>query len=287
MKNHYRLAFASVMGVILSYTLVFLAALPMRYLRLNFGRKVFIASTVAGFALLCSFQLWQWSARYLSLCFLIGTYRELEERNYSVFMSSAVSVLLTAGANILFLFSYTKFSGEGLRLLLTEKAAPLYEQFKNMPQFKNMDLEQLIWFLPSGLVITFMIVVFVSLTVARVPRTIKDIAQLRQFRLPDEVIWIFLASLACSILDFGYPLLQVAGTNVLFVAVAAYFFQGLAVFTYFLDRLRVFGLWRVLAYFLACFHLIPLISGLGILDYWFDFRTIENKEIKNNKLNIS
>ena len=91
-ENWGKLAFTSVMGLILSSTFVFLAALPIRYTRLYFGRWVFLSITLLGSGLLFAFKQWQWAIVYLCLNLLIGSYRELEEKKLSIFISALVSI---------------------------------------------------------------------------------------------------------------------------------------------------------------------------------------------------
>lgn len=276
----FRWAFTSLMGVALSYAFVFLAALPIRYMRLIYGRRVFLFTSLVCSATLLAFGLWQWSLVYFSLCFLIGVYRELEEKNFSIFIASTVTVLVTAGTNLFAVFGYTRWTGQNMKLLLTEKAEPIHQQLQQMPRFKEVDLTELVWYIPSGLIITLMVIIFISLTVTRLPNSPRKHLQMRMFRLPDWTIWAFIISLATTFLDLGSTVLSVAGSNVLAITMAAYFFQGLAVFTYFLDRLSIHGFWRLLAYFLVFFQMFIFVSGLGILDYWFDFRF---KNLKNKK----
>lgn len=279
----YRWAFTSVMGVILSYAFVFLAALPIRYLRLIYGRRVFVFTSFVCMGTLLAFGLWQWALVYFSLCFLIGVYRELEEKNFSIFLASTVTVLVTAGTNLFAVFGYTRWTGQNMKVLLTEKAQPIYTQLKDMPRFKEMDLTELVWFIPSGLIITLMVILFVSLTVTKLPSSPKKQTQMRMFKLPDWAIWTFIVSLAATFIDLGSVFTTLVGSNILAISMAAYFFQGLAVFTNFLDRLSIFGFWRLLAYFLVFFQMFIFVSGLGILDYWFDFRFRDNKNNKHVK----
>ncbi len=276
----YRWAFTSLLGVVLSYAFVFLAALPIRYMRLMYGRKIFALTTLTCIGTLLFFGLWQWALVYFSLCFLIGVYREFEEKNFSIFLASTVTILVTAGTNLFAVFGYTRWTGQNMKLLLTEKAQPIHDQLKEMPRFKEIDLSELVWYIPSGLIITLMVILFVSLTVTKFPTSPKKLIQLRMFRLPDWAIWTFIISLAATFLDVGNSLVTLVGSNVLAISMAAYFFQGLAVFTYFLDRLSIYGFWRLLAYFLVFFQMFIFISGLGILDYWFDFRF---RDINNKK----
>ena len=284
-KNDWsRLAFTSFMGLVLSYAFVFLAALPIRYLRLTFGRKAFIISSALCFSLVLSFGLWQWSLVYLSLCFLIGLYRELEEKRFSIFIASSLAVFTTAAANAFVLLGYSKVTNQNIQALLVEKSQPFMQQLQQIPRFKEANLDDLMWYLPSGLVITLMIVLFVSLTISRVPTTQQHRFELRMFSLPDWLVWVFIGSLGATFVPLGTPLVSLLSMNILAITLAAYFFQGLAVFTYFLDRLSVFGLWRLLAYFLVFFQMFIFISGLGILDYWFNFRHQGLQEHNNQSL---
>ncbi len=267
-----RLAVTSVLGVALSYAFLFLAALPIRYLRLTFGRKTFLMTTTVSLAALMGLGFWTMAVQYGSICLLIGFYRELEEKSVSIFLSAAVAVLATMGAYVFAIFGYAQWTNTKLSKFLAEEAKPLLIQIQQVPQFKEATLDSVLWYLPSMFVITMMFILFVSLTVTRVPMSRNQRYAMRMFRLPDWSVWVFIASLGAAFVQVGVDWLPLVAKNILVVTLAAYFFQGIAVFTFFLDRLRIFGLWRFLAYFLAFFQLFIFISGLGLLDYWFDFR---------------
>lgn len=267
-----RLALTSFLGLVLSGLFVFLAALPIRYLRLTFGRTAFLMSSAASIGLLAALGLWQWALVYATICLLIGLYREMEEKNSSIFLASLVAVTLTTGFNLFAVLGYSQWAGLNLKSLLLEKSQPVLQQLHQIPNFKDADVENLLWYLPSGFVITMMLIIFISLTVYRRPMSRKDRFAMRMFRLPDWAIWFFIASLGATFIKTDNQWISMIAMNVLAISLAAYFFQGLAVFNYFLDRLSIFGFWRLLAYFLVFFQMFIFISGLGILDYWFDFR---------------
>ncbi len=276
------------MGLALSYAFVFLAALPIRYMRLTFGRKTFTTVSVLSAGVLFATGLWQWALVYSSISLLIGLYIELEDRHFSIFQSSSVSVLATLGLIGASLVSYSQLSAVSLQRLLADRVTPLMEQLQQVPRFKEASVDSILWFLPSGIIVTMMVVLFVSLTLNRTPTTKKQQFEMRMFRLPDWFIWVFLAALGGTFIKTSVPAVSMVGLNLLTVVLAAYFFQGLAVFTYFLDRLAIFGFWRLLAYFIVFFQMFLFISGLGILDYWFDFRpqgltNSNNKKIKKIK----
>ncbi len=268
-----RLAVTSFLGMALSYfAFLLLAALPIRYLRLTFGRKIFLTITLASLGIFLAFSQWTLALQYGSICLLIGFYRELEEKKVSIFLASSAAVLATMSANVFAVLGYTQWKGANIQNFLTNKTQPLLLQLQQIPQFKETTLDTMMWYLPSGIIISLMLILFVSLTVGRISTTRQQQYAMRMFRVPDWGIWVFIGSLAGTFILTGVDWLPLVAKNILAVSMAAYFFQGLAVFTYFLDRLRLFGFWRMLAYFLAIFQFFMFISGLGILDYWFDFR---------------
>ncbi len=279
-----RLAISSALGVGLSYAFVFLAALPIRYLRLTFGRKTFLLSSIASFSVLGALGLWQWAFVYATICLLIGFYRELEEKHFSIFLASTIAVLTTAGMNLFALLGYSKVKGIQAREILLNNAQPVLEQLQQYPRFKEASLNSLLLYMPSAVVITMMVVLFVSLTVSRSPMSRQQHFEMRMFRLPEWLIWGFILGLAGTFIQTDWALMSMVATNVLAVTLAAYFFQGLAVLNDFLDRLSIFGFWRMLAIFLAFFQLFMFVIGLGILDYWFDFRSHDNTQLKKKKL---
>lgn len=283
-----RLAITSILGLALSYGFVFLAALPIRYLRLTFGRRTFLSVTALSSAAIVAWGQWQWALVYSSLCLLVGVYRELEIRKHSIFSSAALAMASTFGLVGLILLAYSNLSLDTFGTLLTTKVAPMMEQLKQIPRFKEASVENVLWFLPAGTFVTMMMVVFISLTINRPMNHLQKRFELRMFKLPDWFIWVFIGSLAATFVKTSTPLLSVVGMNVLVVSLASYFFQGLAVFTFYLDKFSIFGFWRMLAYFFVFFQMFIFISGLGILDYWFEFRLqgltdLQNKNSKNFK----
>ena len=129
-----------------------------------------------------------------------------------------------------------------------------------------------------------MFLLFGSLVLSRKVEGPAMDKKLKSFRLPDFFIWIFIGSLAGTFLIKDGSVQNLVSMNFLAVSVAAYFFQGLAVFHYFLNRFQINGFWRVLAYFLAVFQFFLFLCGLGVLDYWSDFRSAGFKKLEKKSL---
>ena len=101
-----------------------------------------------------------------------------------------------------------------------------------------------------------------------------------EFKLPEPLIWPLLGSGVLVVLgknhtQFGEPLaakLGVLGWNLILIFGSAYFFQGLAIFESGLRVLRAGFFVRFLMYFFVVGQFFMLLSLVGVVDYWMDFR---------------
>lgn len=101
-----------------------------------------------------------------------------------------------------------------------------------------------------------------------------------EFRLPDTVIWLTLASLLILGLNSNQEILKTAGINFLIIAAVAFLFQGLAVVE-FMTRFYRFGPFaRMATYVLIVLQLAPFVILVGFVDYWADFRKLVRKKLK-------
>ncbi|HQL83495.1 MAG TPA: DUF2232 domain-containing protein, partial [Spirochaetota bacterium] len=111
-------------------------------------------------------------------------------------------------------------------------------------------------------------------------------AGLEMFRLHDFFIFVLIAGLALFLLidKSNYPVLHSAGLNIALVAALLYFTQALGVVKFLLMRrgvpgyvlpLAVAGM-LIMGMWVAMFMLVML-SGVGALDVWADFRKLAHK----------
>ncbi len=106
---------------------------------------------------------------------------------------------------------------------------------------------------------------------ARVPAPLP----LHLWRPWDELIWLTILALALWLVASGR--LRDVGLNVGVVMVAVYAVHGLALLRYALRRLRVARLLELALYaalFVSSGLSVVLLSGLGLLDTWFDWRRL-------------
>jgi hypothetical protein len=96
-----------------------------------------------------------------------------------------------------------------------------------------------------------------------------------KFRVSDKLIWVALFSLLFSVLGgFGpdFKTLETVGSNLVNVFIVVYFFQGLAVLEHILIQIRAGVFLRTFSYFIFLGQLFLVLSIVGFLDFWFDFR---------------
>lgn len=96
--------------------------------------------------------------------------------------------------------------------------------------------------------------------------------RLLEFRMPDAWIWVAMISFLLSFLKLDIPLVSAIALNVFNVLVAAYFFQGLAVLETAFNALRIGFLIRMIIYVFVVGQLFFILSLVGLIDYWADFR---------------
>lgn len=97
-----------------------------------------------------------------------------------------------------------------------------------------------------------------------------------KFKVSDKLIWVALFSLLFSALGgFGpsFRTLETVGSNLVNVFIVVYFFQGLAVLEHLLIQIRAGVFLRTFSYFIFLGQLFLVLSIVGFLDFWFDFRS--------------
>lgn len=128
--------------------------------------------------------------------------------------------------------------------------------------------------LPAMVVLTGVAVVLANLLLLQAWTDLGRHVNLRLWRTPDALIW------ALILAGFGMfvPAQPVALTarNLFLVILACYFCQGLAIVSYYLDRLRLPRGIRIAGYVLiAVQHLLTaIVLALGVFDLWGNFRRL-------------
>ncbi|MBO9668271.1 MAG: DUF2232 domain-containing protein, partial [Bdellovibrio sp.] len=75
-----------------------------------------------------------------------------------------------------------------------------------------------------------------------------------------------------TMVSFGGKAIAILAVNIVNVALVLYFFQGLAVLEVLLNSMRAGTFTRVLVYIILVGQLVLILSIVGLIDYWLDFR---------------
>ena len=107
----------------------------------------------------------------------------------------------------------------------------------------------------------------------------------KEWRSPELLIWCFILS--------GFSLffppslgLRALGLNLLLACSLFYFFQGLAIVTYFFHHKKVPIFIRSVGYVLIAFQQLftLLVVGLGLFDLWGDFRRLNKRDLNPDEI---
>jgi uncharacterized protein YybS (DUF2232 family) len=94
----------------------------------------------------------------------------------------------------------------------------------------------------------------------------------RFWQLPEKLVWGVI--LAAFLVLLPLPVGRDTGLNLLIVASVLYFFQGLAILLFFIERWNIPLLLRSLLLVIFIFQSVGsfFLSLIGLADTWFDFR---------------
>jgi hypothetical protein len=267
-------------SVVLSLLTVVLGAPLMRVLRMTYGA---LAYWLLGLAMTLGFWLMEAPALSVfvgSIWMTLGVYMELERKG----LRWAVSALLGVISGTLFFTGATVFNLVKSGVHNLAEAEALVKQFTDKLYEVNPDLQVdaglLVQLIPSAVVIILVVALGIGLIFERrafswlkVPRErVASQLKLLEFRLPDFLIWVAMIAFLLTIENFHVKALEILGLNIVNVLTVLYFFQGLAILEVSLRSFKAGALLRAAIYIILVGQLFPVVSAIGLIDYWVDFR---------------
>lgn len=259
----------------------------VRALRNVFGRRVFWLSGILLVVFAYFTELYSVAILCGSVWVLIGIYAEFEEKGLAHFWSAFVSILLSTAASLAAVgirakmvgMNFFEFIETELKVLITaagQAAGQIQPSIQNEISSSKLALQ-----LPSMVfvILTFCLG-FALMLDKRVSRMLglrfeKLATSLRtlEFRVPDLFVWIGMFSFLFSFIYLKNETLSVVGVNVFYSMAGLYFFHGLAVLEVMLLIFRAGFFTRLIAYIILVGQLFFVLSIVGYLDYWIDFRS--------------
>lgn len=271
--------------------------LPIIFYHSKLGRKyglvIFAATIIAVVFVIQSLSIdLIFFAELLFLGFLLGELLHHDLSIEKIILYSSCGVIVS-GLICIMVFSNirsvgiyalaSKYISENLKL-----AIDIYENMGVSEEHIQMisdSMEQiryvLVGILPALIVAFTVFVSWINLMISR-PVLIKnnlyypDFVSLNLWKAPEFLVWAVIAS--AVLLFFPDKVFKIAGLNFLLVLMMIYFFQGIAIVSYYFEKKKVPRTLKVFLYSLiALQHFIFLfVIGLGFFDTWLNIRKHNN-----------
>lgn len=272
----------SLLTTLLSATLIFFAPLSARFLRLNFGRAAFWIFALVSSSLISAWSL-PWALSQFIVLLAVGLFTDLEEMKLPLFYSALSSVFISGLSFILLITVWAKSQKTDLASILKLRINEAIAMTQKMQSAElPLGTPEVLALFPALVAISLMLVVVIG---AMFVKGGGRQEKLTAFKVPEAVIWVFIGALAGTFLvDVNkFFWIQKAFCNALYVVSAFYFFQGLAVVGFILQRMKVNYFLKVAMFFLLTFHLFIFVAAFGLSDVWFGYRSrLYRKVVKTN-----
>lgn len=274
--NYKKMTMLSLIGSFFTFFTFFAGAPFWRVFRKETSALLYYAITTVIVVGLWQMNLAYFSALIGSLFLIVGLQYDLEKKIknplYNGLVVILINVLFLASCYSVWIFQHPSFDAvEFVTTAITQ-----------LPQLKQVSIDPkvIVSQMPS-VVLVIMILTLASAIIFenRVNAWFGILSQqtfrgsLLTFAVPDFFVWIALASFLASFIKVQNHLVNVIGTNVLNVMYILYFLQGIAVAEVCFKVFRVGQFLRVVAYFLLLTQAFIVISVVGFIDYWINFRS--------------
>lgn len=259
-----------------------LGAPSLKVLRHHMGRWKYWGLTLCLAAGIWAAKAPMLAVSFVSLVILMGLFTEFEDMGLglmpSAFCTLLVNGLLGAGGFALWVYS----KGPQWSQVLLEAVETALKPLNQISPKVQLNFFDLMLQLPSIVIIMWMIAIYVAVLMEdrlRFPEPAGVEArplfksQLRDVRMPDACMWIFIGSLLGAFGEFHNRAFEAISVNAMNVCLVLFFFQGAAVTMKIFAKIRMGWFWQMLFMFLIVVHLFLFVSLIGLLDFWFDFRT--------------
>ncbi len=227
--------------------------------------------------------------KFLILGFVLG---ELFERNFSIEKTALCACGAILGLAAFGGYFFAASTGVEITQLVSENVKPLVDAFfvnvkemgiieeSQLPLIQKQVLFFLVWSIPAQMAGSVLFETWLCLMAAKPVFYFKkvnypDFGDLRKWKAPDYLVWAAIGSAALLLLTDG--LLIVLGMSIMIILYKIYFFQGIAIVSYYLNKREISPGWRILIFGMIIFYPIaPLIASVfGFFDIWANFRKME------------
>jgi len=289
----------SIKSPVLGFFCTFLVPLPTLFYRSKFGRK--IGTAVPGFtiiALIIVLGRFSFDVFFFIELLLIGfVLSELIELKLSIEKTFIYACTVVLFSSILFVLFYSNITGIQIGSLVSayivknlELTLELYRNI-GMPEenihmiSSSMESFQyvLIRIIPALVVALTLFIIWTSMMLSKPLLKTKnlfypDFGRLNLWKAPEYLVWI---TISCGILLLiPDKAVRLMGINGILILMTIYFFQGMAIVSFYFEKKQFPRLLRFFFYSLIAIQqvILLIVVILGFFDVWFNFRKLELKK---------
>jgi uncharacterized protein YybS (DUF2232 family) len=276
------------------FCFIFLPLLMMIY-RLRLGRKDAGIVAAAGLAVAAFYSGGIGANIYflsgmIGLGFFLG---EFTEKQMPVEQIVGLAAAAVGGAGFFALLLHSNLSGGNIVTVVSEYMEMYLTA--SMMLYRDMGIsdeviaelagamdeirDTLIMILPGLFAAALLVIAWINALIARVTFKAKKIfiisdAPLNTWKTPDVLVWALIGCAGLMLIPGGVP--RFIGINGLIVLMTIYFFQGIAIVSFYFNKKQIPFFLRVLFYAIIVIQqiLLVMVVGLGFFDAWFNFRRI-------------
>ncbi len=230
----------------------------------------------------------------LILGFVLSEFVEMNLPIEKIVLYGCLTVLLSSGFGVIL---YSNISHTGILALVSEYVGRnlkltlvIYENMgisQESIQLVSNSLEQiqyvLVRIIPALIVGSTFLTAWLNLLLARPIFKAKniffpDFGSLNLWKAPEGLVW---GVIGCGVLLlFPSSALKLVGLNGLIISMIIYFFQGIAIVSYYFEKKHLPRLLKVFLYSLIALQqiLLIIVIGLGFFDTWLNFRKPKAKK---------
>lgn len=228
---------------------------------------------------------------FLLLGFVLGECFELDLSVEKTVLYSSGSVVAAVGFS---LFFYSNISHDGLVRMLSEYVGQnlkltlaVYEDM-GMPEenilviANSLDSIQyvLVRIIPAmatalTLFVTWTSILLASPVMKSYHLFYPNYGALNQWKAPEPLVWFVIGSGLALLVPF--QAIKIIGLNCIIVFMTIYFFQGIAIVSFFFEKKRFPRLLKIFIYTIIAMQqmILLLVVGLGFFDMWLNFRKLD------------
>ena len=282
-----------IFGVVFAFPLLGVFALlflplPVLFYRLKLGRNSGgLIVAVSFFILMLMTKEMAFDVLYFGSLLMTGLFLgECLERHFTIQRTMITTGLAVAGAAFTAFALYTVIQGLTMGGILSDYLGRYFQMTAEIYSEMGIDqnqIEQLnsafIVVLPGMFLISYMATIWMNILIIRSLLLkkgirLKSIENLNQYRVPHFMVWLVIG--VGLTLMVPVDALKIISINCLIVLMLVYFFQGIAVVSFFFQKKKTPLALKIFCYCLIALQLYVLIMviGLGFFDNWINFRKL-------------